>query len=100
MSALHTHDESGVLHVEAPTKGGRYVLGQVFNLWQVRLDGDQIGALKAGDGKTLRAYVDGEPYRGNPATIELKQGRQIALVYGPKGAKVDVPSSYDFSSDQ
>lgn len=96
MSELHTHDAEGILHVEAPTADRRYTLGQVFAEWDVRLDADGIGGLEVKGDKTLRAYVDGKPVKGNPADIELLEHRQIALVYGDKGAKVDVPASYDF----
>jgi hypothetical protein len=97
LSELHTHDTSGVLHIEAPAKG-RWVLGQLFDEWGVRLDADQVGGLKVGAGKALTAYVDGKMVSGNPATIELTPHREIALVYGPTGAKVTVPSSYNFPS--
>lgn len=96
MAELHTHDDTGVLHIEAPTADKRYTLGQVFAEWGVRLDERGIGALGTDDAKTLRAYVDGEPVEGNPADIELLEHRQIALVYGDDGAEVHVPDSYDF----
>lgn len=97
MSELHTHDERGVLHVEAPEKGDRYSLGQVFAEWDVRLDQEGIGGLDVDTTNTLRAYVDGELFDGNPANIELLPRRQIALVYGPADADVDVPDSFDFA---
>lgn len=96
MSELHTHDERGVLHVEAPTKNKRYTLGQVFAEWDVRLNASAIGGLRADGKNSLRAYVDGKQAPGNPADIELKPHRQIALVYGPADAKVDVPAEYNF----
>lgn len=96
MSELHTHDERGVLHVEAPSADMRYTLGQLFAEWDVRLDEQGIGGLEADDSNTLRAYVDGEQVDGSPANIELTEHRQIALVYGPADEDVDVPDSYDF----
>lgn len=96
MSELHTHDPKGILHVEAPTADKRYTLGQVFAEWDVRLDSQGIGGLEVTGDKTLRAYVDGKLVKGNPADIELLEHRQIALVYGDKNAKVDVPATYDF----
>ncbi|CAM3942236.1 hypothetical protein NOGI109294_19680 [Nocardiopsis gilva] len=96
MSELHTHDERGVLHVEAPTADKRYTLGQIFAEWDVLLDKDTLGGLEADEENTLRAYVDGELHEGDPAAIELTKHRQIALVYGPKDADVDVPAEYEF----
>jgi hypothetical protein len=100
MSELHTHDATGVVHIEAPAHR-RYVLGQVFNEWGIRLDAQRLGGLETGDGKTLAAYVDGKKVSGNPAAIELTAHREIALVYGDKGSvSVKVPSSYDFPSGE
>jgi hypothetical protein len=96
LAEVHTHDTTGVIHVEAPDKDHRYVLGQVFAEWDVRLDATHLGGLTAGGDKTLRAYVDGEQVKGDPSRIELKPHEEIALVYGPANAKVDVPKSYTF----
>jgi hypothetical protein len=98
MSELHTHDTTGVLHIEAPTAGKRYLLGELFTEWNVRLDATDLGGLRTGDGRTLTAYVDGRPQAGNPADIELTPHREIALVYGPAGARPKVPASYRFES--
>ena len=38
ISALHTHDESGIVHFEAPVAGDTYTLGQLLTEWGV-LDG-------------------------------------------------------------
>jgi hypothetical protein len=96
MSELHTHDERGVLHIEAPNDEARYTLGQVFAEWDVRLDKRGIGGLDVDGSNTLRAYVDGELATGDPADIELTPDRQIALVYGPADAEIDIPDSYEF----
>ncbi|GAA1439320.1 hypothetical protein [Nocardiopsis tropica] len=96
MSELHTHDERGVLHVEAPTADKRYTLGQVFTEWDVRLDEDSLGGLEADEENSLRAYVDGELHEGDPAGIELTEHRQIALVYGPDDADVEIPAEFAF----
>lgn len=100
MSELHTHDTSGVLHIESPNTKGHYTLGQLFTEWNVRLDATDLGGLKAGSGKTLTAYVDGKKVSGNPADIALVAHREIALVYGSPSQKVDVPSSYAFPAGE
>jgi hypothetical protein len=100
MSELHTHDTRGVLHIEAPTANKRYITGQLFNEWQVKLSPTGIGGLKTDGKNTLTAYVDGKRWTGDPAAIELVAHRQIALVYGPKDAKVKVPSSYNFGKGE
>lgn len=96
LAELHTHDDTGVLHVEAPTTTKRYTLGQLFDEWNVRLTAAAIGGLKTDAGHTLTAYVNGKPHSGDPAQIELTAHEEIALVYGPKGQKFTAPSSYKF----
>jgi hypothetical protein len=98
MAELHTHDTTGILHVEAPTTGKRYVLGQLFTEWGLRLDATDLGGLKTGGGRTLTAYVDGRRQSGDPANIELAPHREIALVYGPASSRPKVASSYAFPS--
>ena len=98
ISALHIHDGSGVIHIESPTAGTPYYLGQLFREWNVALSRNQIGALHADATNTLTAYVDGKPVGGNPADIKLAAHQEIALVYGAAGEKVNVPSTYAFGN--
>jgi hypothetical protein len=100
MSELHTHDTSGILHIEAPTTGKRYTLGQLFTEWNVPLSATGLGGLRPDGTRTLTAYVDGKKQAGDPAAIELAPHREIALVYGPANAAVRVPSHYDFPAGQ
>jgi hypothetical protein len=98
MSALHTHDDTGLIHVESSDPTGRYTLGQLFNEWNVALDATRLGGLSVRPGTTLRTFVNGVELPGNPAALELRDHQQIALVYGPAGAPVTPPASYDFSN--
>jgi hypothetical protein len=95
LSSLHTHDSSGVVHIESPA-GDRFTLGQVFNEWNVLLSPTQIGGLKADATKTLSFYLNGKPLTTDPTKLELKAHQEIAIVYGTKAenAKVTVPSTY------
>ena len=49
IAALHTHEPYGVLHVESPTRGDTYTLGQFLELWGKGGDQDAVCA----------AFVDG-----------------------------------------
>jgi hypothetical protein len=51
MSPLHTHDNSGTLHVES-TVNRDYTLGEFVNVW---------GALDTSKGKILQVTVNGQP---------------------------------------
>lgn len=99
MSDLHTHDNSGVIHIEA-MKDRRYTLGQLFNEWNVRLDATHLGGLTADPKNTLVTYVDGKPLSGNPAVLELRPRQEIAIVYGPPGRSSSIPTRYDFGAGE
>ena len=88
IASLHTHDTSGVLHIEA-ARDDTFTLGQTFVEWGVLLDRQQAGAYKP-----VRVYVDGKRYDGDPAGIVLKAHQEIAVVAG-KG-QVKVPAHYNF----
>jgi hypothetical protein len=96
IAELHTHDDSGILHVESGSSTLTFTLGQLFVEWGVRLDADDLGGLHAADGQQLHAYVDGHEVAGDPARIQLANHQEIALVYGTPPAQV--PSTYDFAA--
>lgn len=99
MSPLHTHDDTGLIHVEAPVKR-RFSLGELFSEWQVSLSADNVGALRAANDKIVRVFVNGAPQAGNPAAIMLGDRDEIAVVYGVPRPGETIPSTYDFGEGQ
>jgi hypothetical protein len=95
ISPLHTHDGSGVIHIESPVKR-QFSLGEFFSEWQVSLTPDHIGGLRAGDGKVVRVFVNGKPQTGNPAAIMLGAHDEIAVLYGTPRPGETIPSTYQF----
>jgi hypothetical protein len=96
ISPLHTHDPTGIMHVESPTPE-TFTLGQFFGVWGVPLDRTHIGGLQAGAGKELRAWVNGSPASGDPAKIALASHQEIVLAYGtPAQMPRKVPARYSF----
>jgi hypothetical protein len=95
-SPLHTHDTSGIIHVESPTEAS-FTLGQFFDVWGVRFTQSCIGGYCAGDGKTLQVFVDGHRVTGDPAQVELQPHQEIVVAYGTDAELPSpVPSSYTF----
>jgi hypothetical protein len=95
ITVLHTHDTSGVIHVES-AEPQPYTLGQLFTEWGVALDATRIGGLHADATHTVAAYVNGKRFTGDPATLSLVRRLEIALWYGPTGTRPRVPKSYRF----
>jgi hypothetical protein len=98
LAALHTHDNSGIMHVESPVVTS-FTLGQFFAVWGVRLDARCIGGLCARGGKRLRAWVNGKPVAADPTRIILAEHQEIVLAYGTAAQVPDpLPRSYDFAA--
>lgn len=95
ITVLHTHDTSGVVHIES-AKPKPFALGQVFTEWGVALSATQIGGLEADATHEVQVYVNGRRFTGDPATIRLKKHQEIAVWYGAKGTKPSVPKSHRF----
>ncbi len=99
IAALHTHDTTGVMHVESPT-ASTFSLGQFFAVWGVRLSKTCIGGDCAGSGKELRAWVNGEPVDADPTRIVLADHEEIVVAYGtPAQMPKPVPTSYEFPTN-
>jgi hypothetical protein len=93
---LHTHDTSGIVHVESPTVR-TYTLGEFFGVWGVRFTPGCLGGYCAGGGRQLRVYVNGRAYRGDPTTLALAPHQELVVAYGtPAQLPSPVPSGYPF----
>ena len=96
ISPLHTHDTSGVVHVESATVRP-FTLGELFGVWGVPLGPGGLGEYVTGGGRTLRAYVDGQPVHGDPGAIVLEPHQEIVLAYGTRRELPrPVPARYKF----
>ncbi|MEN8704828.1 MAG: hypothetical protein ABF306_01710 [Nocardioides marinisabuli] len=79
MSAVHTHEGDGTIHVEADTVGEKFTLGQLFTQWGVALTPTQIGGASAAPGEKVTVTSNGRPVLGNPADLQLQPDQQIEL---------------------
>jgi hypothetical protein len=96
ISPIHVHDTTGIIHVESPTVQ-TFTLGQFFDIWGVRLSPVCIGGYCASESMSLRVYVNGKLYQGNPRDIELAAHQEIYIYYGAsKDIPQTIPSTYQF----
>jgi hypothetical protein len=86
ISPLHTHALDGVLHTETKTPQPNH-LGQFFTQWAVRLTKSCVGGY-CRPTVPIKIYVDGKVATGDPAQIELKNLREIAVVIGTPPATI------------
>jgi|SRR6185295_18475492 len=94
---IHTHDQTGELHVESATPA-TFTLGQIFDIWGQPLDatnvnvggivGLPIAIFVVEDGATVATL-----YTDDPKKLELKAHRQITIQIGTSITTLPV---YDF----
>jgi hypothetical protein len=85
---LHTHDETGVIHVESPVQR-TFTLGNFFDIWHQPLGPNQVGSLTG----PVTAFVNGKQVNGDPRTIPLDAHDLIQL---DVGGPVVPPQPYTF----
>jgi hypothetical protein len=92
---LHTHDDSGVIHIESPVTRN-FTLGQFFDIWKKRFSNVQIFDNIANATNVMAVYVNGNKINGEAdyRNINLQEHDQIAIVFGKPPSKI--PSTYGF----
>jgi hypothetical protein len=92
---LHTHDDSGVIHIESPVTRN-FTLGQFFDIWKKRFSNVQIFDNTANATNVMAVYVNGNKINGEAdyRNINMQEHDQIAIVFGRPPSKI--PSTYEF----
>lgn len=84
MAVIHTHDDSGKLHVESPYPH-QFRLGDVFAVWGWVFNETQIQSHIVDGGHTLSVFVDGSQYDGpEPQNLPLEDGKRYKIVYAQR----------------
>jgi hypothetical protein len=91
VSPLHTHSESGMLHIESE-ESAVFTLGQAFALWGVRITEDCIGAYCSAN-TPIAVYLNGEKQTMSARDLPLAPGAEIVVVIGT--SPLTIPSHYD-----
>lgn len=74
---MHTHDQSGVIHIESPAQR-TYTLGQFFAIWNQPLTANHVGPATG----QVTAFVNGKRYTGDPGSIPLTEHAVVQLDVG------------------
>jgi hypothetical protein len=98
VSSLHTHDETGTVHMES-SESRTFTVGEFFDIWGVRLSPSCMGAHCQDAENRLRVFVDGEEVTENIRGVALNDQLVIVITYGTEDELPDpIPSEFDFSS--
>jgi hypothetical protein len=97
ISPLHTHDGSGIVHVESPDVR-TFTLGEVFAVWGVRLTRRCLGGYCASGADRLRVYVGAREFTGDPRVLHLSPHAEIVVAFGkPRELPQPLPSRFAFA---
>jgi hypothetical protein len=79
---LHTHTPDGIIHIEAPNDRS-FTLRDFFLVWGQPLGKTLAASARAVKGESMKVWVDGKPFAGDPRTIALKAHTDIVIEIGP-----------------
>lgn len=80
MKGIHTHDDTGKLHIETPEKMEAR-LEHFFTIWGKTLSEDQLLDARVEAGESITLTVDGEPVE-DPAKHIIEDGQVLELNLG------------------
>ena len=86
---VHTHTPDGIVHIESPTER-TFTLGDFFMIWGQPLSKTQASIAKADKGTSLKIWVNGKPYTGDPRKIPMTAHADIVIEAGPPFPKPPV----------
>lgn len=85
VSPVHTHDSSGVIHVEAARASDAFTLGAFLDIWGVRFTGTQLGAYANHGTAAVHVYINGTLV-ADPGRHVLRPHDNIVIGYGTPGS--------------
>jgi hypothetical protein len=92
LSAIHTHDTTGIVHVESPVVQD-FTLGEVFTEWDVLLAPGRVGPYRNGhDGTKVALFVDRKRYTADPTRLVLASRQDIDFVVTTDGSTPEAPT--------
>ena len=77
MRGIHTHDDTGKLHIETPEMMEAR-LEHFFQIWEQPFTSTQLLDTSVGDGESISLTVNGEPV-DNPRNHVLADGQELVL---------------------
>jgi len=79
---LHTHDTSGIIHIEAGDNR-TFTLGDFFGVWRQPLSQTVIDGERVASGESVQTTVNQQRSTASPETIVLRDHQDIVLELGP-----------------
>jgi hypothetical protein len=95
ITPVHTHDTSGIIHIESPDAHATYTLGQLFDIWGVKLTDTSVGSYGDSSTQKLVVYSNGNEVT-NPVNLPFEAHEEIVITYGTTQQIPTIPTTYQF----
>ena len=79
---VHTHDSTGIIHIESSILRS-FKLGNFFDIWGQSFNSTRFMDRTIEQNKTVKVWVDNKEYTGDPREIVLRTKQSITVAYGP-----------------
>ena len=97
ITILHTHDTTGIIHIESPDATDKYTLGEFFDIWGVKLTSTSVGEYANDSSNKLVVYDNGVVSQ-DPVQLVLSRHHEIVLTYGSPKEQPVISDHYSFPS--
>lgn len=99
MSSLHTHNETGIIHIESPIQRD-FTLGDFFYNWDETLNENQVLDFKTDFNHGLKIFVNGKEST-DFENLVLEDDQEIFINYYLLSKGPDpLPEPYDFAAEE
>jgi hypothetical protein len=96
ITELHTHDNSGIIHVESPVHRP-FTLGEFFDVWGLRFSSRCLGGYCTDGKKRIWVWTDGRRVRTDPRRMVLTDHLSIIVAYGTlQSIPMPIPKHFPF----
>jgi hypothetical protein len=96
IAELHTHDSSGIIHVESPVNRP-YTLGEFFDVWGLRFSSHCLGGYCETAKKHVFVWANGKRVKKDIRKVVLGDHLSLVVAYGTlKSVPVPIPTHFPF----
>jgi hypothetical protein len=96
IAELHTHDASGIIHVESPVIR-KYTLGEFFDVWGLRFTSRCLGGYCETAKKHVFIWANGKRVKTDSRKIVLGDHLSLVVAYGTlKSVPMPIPKHFPF----
>lgn len=94
MHSLHTHDDTGIIHIESPVKHD-FTLAGFFHIWNTSFSATEIFDHTVSADKQLKLFVDGQEVTTAEKTV-MEDRKSYVIMYGDAKTPLTPPANYQF----